>query len=477
MPRFSLACAAALALCSCSKPATPTTLPDQVVDFDHEREASIAPRPPAPEGDSYSGFVTTCSPKTDEYEDAQDVLHALDQLVEGLEPDADPTPFNEALEDLLRHPCFELALLDVQELPKVTSAVAAAEYWDRGAHYWLESYLDLHRSGASAHFPPSVRQALTKETNPDHPLRKWLCSARDDSCGGLADAWASRATLAFDRWVTGNPNHYELDEKTDKCGTDAMQAPAGRRYAKWRECVDGLRVRRRALPLGGLGVVDEGWLVVRGRRGHYSFCDEVRAYDLDTGAAYVASSCSGLQLQSGGSVDHKATDDQREDLVKVGTLPINYLREAAWMMLSIEASQEEVLLTGERHPLPLGVVAARTPDDEYGIALGDYGWSSAQTTLSFTYVHDAKALARGAITWPSDYNDPALDHAVKLLQIAEAGFEPRCAPARMPKKLAAQALAPGVSHIDADPTRLRSTQGKLIDALQAQARRGKCPRP
>lgn len=39
-----------------------------------------------------------------------------------------------------------------------------------------------------------------------------------------------------------------------------------------------------------------GWFILRGRRGHYRFSDEVRAYDLATGAAYVARSEAALAL-------------------------------------------------------------------------------------------------------------------------------------------------------------------------------------
>lgn len=38
----------------------------------------------------------------------------------------------------------------------------------------------------------------------------------------------------------------------------------------------------------------------------------------------------------------------------------------------------------------------------------------------------------GELTWPTDYNDGAREHAVNLLDIAEAGFVAGCAPARLP---------------------------------------------
>ena len=70
--------------------------------------------------------------------------------------------------------------------------------------------------------------------------------------------------------------------------------PADKRYQKWHACIEELRPRQDALPLGRVRAPMRGFFVVRGRRGHYSFCDEIRAYDLASGAAYVASSCSGV---------------------------------------------------------------------------------------------------------------------------------------------------------------------------------------
>jgi hypothetical protein len=59
-------------------------------------------------------------------------------------------------------------------------------------------------------------------------------------------------------------------------------------------------------------------IVIRGRRGHYDFCDELGAYDMETGAAYVAKSCSGLHLRTDGSVDFEGTNAARKAAVVAG---------------------------------------------------------------------------------------------------------------------------------------------------------------
>lgn len=66
-----------------------------------------------------------------------------------------------------------------------------------------------------------------------------------------------------------------------------------------------------SFPAGRFRSPKKGWLVVVGRRGHYHFCDTLSAYDLGTGAAYVARSCSQLKLADGGIVDVAKTDEAK----------------------------------------------------------------------------------------------------------------------------------------------------------------------
>ena len=56
-----------------------------------------------------------------------------------------------------------------------------------------------------------------------------------------------------------------------------------------------------------------GWLVIRGRRGHYDFCDELHAYDLDSGSMVPADSIEMAHpVPSGSRVD--ATTDQLDSV-------------------------------------------------------------------------------------------------------------------------------------------------------------------
>ena len=50
------------------------------------------------------------------------------------------------------------------------------------------------------------------------------------------------------------------------------------------------------LPIGRMAAPTRGWFIIRGRRGHHAFCDEVRVFDLSKGSVYGTQSCSGLAL-------------------------------------------------------------------------------------------------------------------------------------------------------------------------------------
>jgi hypothetical protein len=212
---------------------------------------------------------------------------------------------------------------------------------------------------------------------------------------------------------------------------------------------------------------------VRGRRGHYSFCDEIRAYDLATGAAYVAQSCSGLALRQDGSVDGAETDAARTAKTRVGRLDVTLLREAAWMMALSNEAQERVLEDGFGWSIPRGIelAAGSSRGEVFGM---QWSGSSGQTQLEWQWVARGTRVSSGTLTWPQDYNDAAHDHAVKLLDIAEASFQPGCAPAPLPSRVPATTKAGGVSPIDASADSLQAAQDELSKALSATRARP-CP--
>jgi hypothetical protein len=70
-----------------------------------------------------------------------------------------------------------------------------------------------------------------------------------------------------------------------------------------------------------------------GAAAHYDFCDTTTAYNLAIGAAFISESCSALALRRNGDVDFDATNRARVERLKTGTVPVQNLREAVWMML------------------------------------------------------------------------------------------------------------------------------------------------
>ena len=85
-----------------------------------------------------------------------------------------------------------------------------------------------------------------------------------------------------------NPSGEEVRRDATGCRSDT---------GAWRACVEGrapeagrVAARRRSRR------PDTGWLVIAGRRGHYQFCDTIRAYHLGTGAAFIDDSCTAARV-------------------------------------------------------------------------------------------------------------------------------------------------------------------------------------
>jgi hypothetical protein len=329
-------------------------------------------------------------------------------------------------------------------------------------------------------FPPDEPPVLAAEDLPrDHALRSLLCSAGDESCGRETAGWALRAGDAFRAHglagapLAAAPGREALAER---CRREAMAVNEDLRYARWYGCVAAGLPRDAVLPLGRVRAPARGWLVLRGRRGHYHFCDEARAYDLATGAAWIATSCGGLVLQNGGSVDFDATDRNRAGSVVTGVLPIDALREAVWMLLL--ADQVEVVRRqAELVPLPRGLEPRLPSDGSIFGSVADSMWfTSAQTTLAWSWIDGGRVRAEGTLVWPSSYR-AAETHAASLVRTAEAALAPGCPPAALPRAFDAAFDAAsshgGVSSLDADPVGRTRVSDRLADRLRRH--RPACP--
>jgi hypothetical protein len=370
-------------------------------------------------------------------------VDALSTRIKSLPPEGNPAPLLADLGRLLEGPCFALARLEERKWD-IKSSLSLRSFWESGGQSWVESFLRLDAStwenGRAMWTPPTPRRALTLEAAPHHPLAHWLlCSERDEKCGDETEPWMRRALTYFKlfaslRHVDNSTCHVEdsayIVDPQGGCVTRALAPGVGEPYAEWRTCIEETAETQTALPLGRFRAPHDGWLLVRGSRWP-RFCDEARAYDLATGAAYVARSCSGRVRRADGSIESARTDLVRTDETHVGRLEVSLLREAAWMMVLSNEAQEGVIEEGFGSTIPDGIEpAARSVRESLGGGFGSV--SSAQTELDWRWLARGKAVSSGTITWPEDGAGAARDHAVKLLDIAEASLREGCAPAPLP---------------------------------------------
>jgi hypothetical protein len=433
----------AVGMCACTRLPTPTV-----------SDARDRPQPPAPPGEQNvlvpepSEIARPCALESEAFERATRELEAIGQRIEQLAPTGDPEPLWIALQQLVVGECFGLRrVFDMDaddEAP--SSGLALRTWWDDGGAKWIEQFLAPDVTWER----PSVRVAFTPELTPDHPLADLFCPLADLDCDPRTRGWTLRANQAFEhhaerRWTryrtrTRNDERPADRDDWERCEQLATSKPDHLGYETWIECIDHVTLRRSVFPIGGLRAPETGWFIIRGRRGHYQFCDEIRAFDLATGSVHVVASCSG---------------DGRVLQTTSGHVPVDALREAVWMALwSTQMPHTDQLLGGSGYPLPETI----EPMGSKRVAAGLMGVSlvSGQTRLDWTYVRDGLPSHRGELSWPEDYNDGARDHAVRLLQIAEAAMVVGCAPERPPKTL---------TPIDLDRGSLSDTQLELERAL------------
>jgi hypothetical protein len=443
--------------------------------------------------------VTRCADGSAPQKEASDKLQQLDERIQEL---ADSAPVANAvgeLHELLKTECF-LAAAETNRIPNPDTTRSLKEWWlDGYGRDWLESLLVVSKQGSIDHLapyigvPPDARKTLNLEAHRTHPLSTLLCATSDATCGRETRGWRVRAEESFEAHratgqhdgshIRGGWRAPSFDEVSERCaenplsgeegfdeeesdkkasGVKASDADMSQRYQPWRACVERARPKQVALPLGDFKAPQTGWLVIAGRRGHYQFCDTVRAYHLGTGAAFIDDSCSALELLSDGQVDGAATNKGRTRRVTAGVVPAQNLREALWMLL-LRGETEEVQLHTAFYPLPDGITPQVTVRrDEDGLA-GPSMWSNtAQTFLTWRWIPETGPVFAGDMTWPNSY-DAADNHAAALLHVAEEGFVERCPP-RHVSSMAMLASRPVQKLNDVDAEAISELDQDLRDA-------------
>lgn len=389
-------------------------------------------------GTPEAGVIRACAPGSPPHWNARDALRRFERQVAALSDDAPVTVSTQRLARLLRQPCFELAFESLR-VPRVDSVPALRAWLERGGGFWLTSLLEMPESGGASHVvvpPDAPRTLVPRGSNHQSALDEFLCPLGDAACGGATRGWVLRAAKAIEQHALaslGDTNATTVSRParsaqtvSDDCVRAATTEPDALRYEAWRACVENYRDVRALVPVAEFRAPTQGWLIVAGRRGHYDFCDTVRAFNLADGTALFDDSCSALALERDGSVNREKTNVGRVSAVRVGRVPVDALREAAWMLMF-----RHQFVPGQRDadvvPLPPGFERRwdRTyPPAQFSITRQSGWFSTAQTSLTWALAAGGQAFA-GTVTWPSS-SDGAEEHAAHLLEIAEAGFVPGC---------------------------------------------------
>ncbi len=394
---------------------------------------------------------------------------ALGDLEESMtDPSAPLSTIEENFEAMLDAPCFDLAGLSEDAGPFASSGVARA-WWREGGQDWTSQFVAFG-SGRRDEIvlPPSRRLTLALEAAaPDDPLRVLLCPEADESCGRETAGWTIRAERGFEERARAARG--QADPPPD-CAERVRRRDEGRRYTRFLRCVDDARPPRAAMPVGRMRAPTRGWLVLRGRHGDDRLQDQLSAFDLATGAAYVISAESELVRRMDGTVDDAATDAARRVTTEAGRLSADAVRELAWMLF-VSGRVEERFFDATTVPLPSGI-PLRSYDDS---VFRDLSLRASSTRgswrLDWVWVDAGRVRLGGDLIWPKD-GGAANDHAVHLLRIAEATFAPGCAPARL---TALPRLWSTEDTFDSPPDELARTRQALLERLLT-VRAPACPR-
>jgi hypothetical protein len=438
----------------------------------HPRASSPGASPVAAAADDDPGFSYELVPGCSEAAASalREEVKRIDADMAALDDGADPAPLRARIGAVWQAPCMAHFARLFTPPPTTLSAKELKALWRPHLERALRASVGgvYVRDGKRYIFAPPVPvPGLPPATA--KALAPWLCAASDAS-GARADGYVHRAELAFASRALIEASHAGRNrgEEDDACA-DPLEYwrgdPKPTLFEAWAVCELGRarydvhypRVRWRA--------PEKGWLVLRGRRGHYSFADEIRAYDLATGAAYVVSSASAVVLDGPG-VNFAATDGQRQLDAFTGTVAPDQARELAFALVTLDAPQES---RDESTPLRVPDAVPFTLSPE-GVSLdqgNQHNWAtSAQSRLDFELVDGGQVLAEGSLTFPDAWRRSE-SYANDLLAVLEAGLARGCAPARLPKL--ARGLAP-VSALDADASRQSTVADDLDAALRALAK-------
>ncbi len=393
-------------------------------------------------------------------------IDSLSIAIGSLPDHADCRPLGESLRQLLREPCFR-ALETVSPLAECRSALALRDWWTAGGLVWVRSaVLGEYRSPRELELPPGMRPALTADANPGHPLAPLLCRVGDAACGRETLGWLKRAEDVMAYGDSG-ARAAERADPSKTCVAKAAGSGA-ERYPKWRDCIEQHRHRHALhshLPASRFRSPTRGWLVIRGRRGHYTFTDELAAYDLETGAAFRARRAGDLGIlpaEDAAAVERGKTG-RRPVLVERGRVAIDDLREAALILLLWP--ERRLQLESLTVKLPDRLEHAALPP---GFKFTEGGRivisSSGDTALTWEWIREGRVILSGETAYTGQLGGRG--YPSWLLEIAESSLAPGCPPVALPAGILGLGRPiTGVSPLDARPAELDAAEIALAKAL------------
>lgn len=423
----------------------------------------------------------SCEPGSPAHKSAQQRLEELDARIQALSDAAGVDAVRQELDQLLGSPCFALSV-ENRRRGNTKSPLAFKTWWADGGGEWVRSYLP-HKPGeaASVVLPPDVRRSLAREDQPGSPLSFLLCpypsapSVADTACGAETRGWIERANSI----LGAEPPHWlalPSMPKSDLC--ERFSRGPNRSYRQFRTCLEEERPLTAAMPLGSFRAPQRGWLAIRGRRGHYDFCDEIRFYHLATGSAHIAKSCSRLVLGKNGTVHNEKTHSQASLTVQSGKVLIDNLREATLLMLLAQYIERRVQTRAWRVDLP-SYLSPSWPAEAFSFAAKGGGtWAtSSQTLLHFSLSVSEQGAAsqqergdvklEGELPWPNS-SDAGMSYAASLLRVAEASFVDGDATPLPEAFLTPESAIRGVTK-EPGSERRPGVYSELIDALRRRA--------
>jgi hypothetical protein len=351
------------------------------------------------------------------------------------------------LRTLWAKPCLA-HLARVVPPPSAATLDSLRDAWDRGFGATLADAagglrtMDGHRVLV---IPPEVLPELTEAERAE--VAPVLCTngavdcarsmsyvARADNTFGGVEALtrAGQSSVWAPHW---SRSLLDVPVCTNK---EVARAPPGATtFEAWAVCAAALAPQAWKYADVRFRAPDRGWLVLRGRRGHYSGADEIRAYDLATGAAYVA------RQQWGLSVPPSVPRDRPELIT--GRLAPDQVRELAFVLLT-KGAILRVRRNGTLMAVPedIALKLSALPRADLGSGPRFSISSSDQTTLDFAYIVDGSVVRQGHFTWPSS-DDAREAHIDDLVRVVEAGLIPGCAPAKLPARLGGEAWHPVIN--------------------------------